>query len=729
MMLRQLVVAAVAMAARGKDISGCPLAPAYQDFKEPPRVRRDHFVLEVGTAMLCSPLTGTRWYTRAYGIPSEGIAPAVPAPTLVVQAGESLRIRLKNTLGPRNPTCEEAKRVNTRNERAAHRDSIIGHHFCHLNSTNFHTHGLHVTPAQNIISNGERKSADSIWNQIHPGETLDFEFPIKGDHMAGTHWYHPHFHHATSVQAGGGMHGALLVEDPAGSLPKEVEDMESKLMVISLLDLRFSLNKSWASTATLEKAGAGDLWKALNGKHKGSYLKEDHVIALVNGQWKPKLTLRAGRWYRLRMVFAAIELLLSVLPASEHGMKCDLKLLAKDGIYLHVAPRDIHKIYLAGGNRADVAISCKCLFPGPCDGRLESATASAAKNTEQQHLADSVRQFFSPFSKVDSDHVVQELVKLVVLPEAGSSARASPALPKFSVTRPCYLVDLRHAQVPVSNWARLDFWQDPWKVTWTDWFVRFKGVSMTDMDTRPLATMRTGEIYQFYVRGPEADGGGIAQHPLHTHVLPFQIASLASTDPFFQTGDWHDTLLHTSAQAVVKMLAGPFIGNHVVHCHILTHEDMGMMTYFKVEGEEGKEWPSERLDPTCFRRHGGAGFRYLDSGAEPGPAAPHWVTGPPGQDCHTTCAFLGGCLGTGWPTSEHDLQLITQGLGPGQECTVGEDRAAYHPSYSHGTCSWRTPALGALATAYRCGAEPPFGVARYCPCASSFQEAAPAQLV
>jgi len=505
-------------------------------------------------------------------------------------------------------------------------------------------------------------------------------------------------------------------------------------MVISLLDMRFSLNKSWASPATLEKSGAGDLWKALNTKKKGSYVKEDLVVALVNGQWKPKLEIQAGKWYRLRIVFAAIELLLSVITSSDDGMTCSLKLLAKDGIYLHVAPRDIHTIYLASGNRADVLMSCSCAKPGTCEGSLESKTANAQRNTIPQIWTNNVKDFFLPFEHVDNDMLTQQLVKLVV--RGGKKpGKEAPALEKFKVRRPCYLPDLRFVPVPVANWARLDFWENPWKVTWTSWFVKFKGVTMDSMDAVPLQTLKTGHIYQFYVRGPNPFGG-IAQHPFHTHVLPFQITSLVSTDPYFQNGDWHDTLLHTSAQVVIKMLVGPFVGNHVIHCHILTHEDMGMMTYFKVAGKEGKEWPSEKVDPTCYRAGGKPTYKYLSapvhgqtanmlmrgSAVKMTPSRPTWIQGPPGQDCHTTCAFLGGCLGVDWPRSGMEMQAITAKLGVHCFPDLSLGSSKHNPSVRHGTCSWRYQSFGGAKGIYRCGANPPSGTARFCPCAFGMKD-------
>ena len=113
-------------------------------------------------------------------------------------------------------------------------------------------------------------------------------------------------------------------------------------------------------------------------------------------------------------------------------------------------------------------------------------------------------------------------------------------------------------------------------------------------------------------------------HPFHIHVNPFQLAmdtehrnsdsifggtyaSNLTASGWFNSGDWHDTLLipderhglHTSYGPLdtsklwgknymrVLMQTDRFTGRSVVHCHILQHEDKGMMVVVNFTGEEG----------------------------------------------------------------------------------------------------------------------------------------------
>jgi hypothetical protein len=51
---------------------------------------------------------------------------------------------------------------------------------------------------------------------------------------------------------------------------------------------------------------------------------------------------------------------------------------------------------------------------------------------------------------------------------------------------------------------------------------------------------------------------------------------------------------------VACVAADKFTGESVVHCHILLHEDLGMMGAMHIHGEEGTVWPdAKKYEPTC----------------------------------------------------------------------------------------------------------------------------------
>ena len=127
-----------------------------------------------------------------------------------------------------------------------------------------------------------------------------------------------------------------------------------------------------ALTRLSEQAG-DNLWKTTSTSN----------LVLANGQFEPEFPVTAGKWYRFRFVFAAIEQLLRLSPVSTDGGSCVLQLVAKDGVYLATYPRLVNRIDFGPGNRADVAIKCDCTDAAACnvafvsiqDGDVHGGTA------------------------------------------------------------------------------------------------------------------------------------------------------------------------------------------------------------------------------------------------------------------------------------------------------------------------------------------------------------------
>merc|ERR1719183_2628343 len=107
-------------------------------------------------------------------------------------------------------------------------------------------------------------------------------------------------------------------------------------------------------------------------------------------------------------------------------------------------------------------------------------------------------------------------------------------------------------------------------------------------------------------------------HPLHLHVIPYEIIDAKESDPelsgYYQNGDWHDTYLNGRDEITVRIQPHKFAGDYILHCHLLKHEDFGMMGYFNIVGSEGTVWSgAELIDPTCHRSLDGVGYSYYGS--------------------------------------------------------------------------------------------------------------------
>ena len=110
-----------------------------------------------------------------------------------------------------------------------------------------------------------------------------------------------------------------------------------------------------------------------------------------------------------------------------------------------------------------------------------------------------------------------------------------------------------------------------------------------------------------------------------------------------KVGDWHDTIQDGSDSATVRMQLDTFTGAMAVHCHVLSHEDFGMMALIDVMGEEGTVWPgAEALDPSCYRDGGGRGWSTIGPLTTPVLSpAPALATAAPTM-CEASGAQCGG---------------------------------------------------------------------------------------
>ena len=139
---------------------------------------------------------GLSFNTRAYN-------GHIPGPVISVLPGDVLRITLVNGL-----ETTSSRRLESVPCTPDNCTTLMGSTYRRLNTTNLHTHGLHVSPLLG--------SDDVLDVQLAPGERFEYTYRIPVDHVAGTFWYHPHKEGSTAMQAGGGAAGALIIRDPPG---------------------------------------------------------------------------------------------------------------------------------------------------------------------------------------------------------------------------------------------------------------------------------------------------------------------------------------------------------------------------------------------------------------------------------------------------------------------------------------------------------------------------------
>ena len=67
-------------------------------------------------------------------------------------------------------------------------------------------------------------------------------------------------------------------------------------------------------------------------------------------------------------------------------------------------------------------------------------------------------------------------------------------------------------------------------------------------------------------------------------------------------GDWVDTIAHDST---IRFVTDAFAGRIILHCHILEHEDLGMMAVYYADGGcDGNDTQCIRINAECDKESG-----------------------------------------------------------------------------------------------------------------------------
>lgn len=99
-------------------------------------------------------------------------------------------------------------------------------------TTNLHTHGLQVAPAD-----------DDPFARVEPGSASTHRLHLPADHPSGLFWYHPHSHGSSAVQMSNGMAGLFVVRGELDAAMRSLGFREVRLPVTQL-DLRLADNAS-----------------------------------------------------------------------------------------------------------------------------------------------------------------------------------------------------------------------------------------------------------------------------------------------------------------------------------------------------------------------------------------------------------------------------------------------------------------------------------------------------
>jgi suppressor of ftsI len=387
-----------------------------------------------------------------------------------------------------------------------------------MNMTNLHFHGLAISP--------KAPQDDVLTTLAMPGQTLHYVLDIPKDHPPGLYWYHPHPHGESHRQVLDGMSGALVVEGMERYVP-EVSRLRERILV-----LRGSSIENDPGAAALRQE------VSIAGEGCGAEAGLADRIYTVNGAVRPEIDIGSGEREFWRIVNASADRYLDLALDGQ-----PFEIVAMDGMPLAVHEPD-----------RPTRLSDHVLLPPA--GRLEAIVSGPAPGTHTTLRTRCVNT--GPAGDPNPGMVLADIVTGGE-PAAIVASRSSKA------------------QTPLPQNVDLQAWEK----SEPDLVVAFtedkNGFYINGQkyasDSDPMLRVRVG-TYQHWRIVNQSD----ELHPMHIHQTHF-LAYAVNGVPL-ETPEWLDTV-NVSARGTVDVVmdfTNPLIkGMSLFHCHLLNHEDKGMM--------------------------------------------------------------------------------------------------------------------------------------------------------
>lgn len=379
--------------------------------------------------------------------------------------------------------------------------------------TNIHYHGLHIPITGN---------ADNVFLNIPSGESLNYEFTIPKNHPAGLFWYHPHLHGLVAEQLFSGLAGLFIVRGELDQIP-EIKAATEQFLVLQDFALDPQGNLLPEQNLSIMTGRQGDL-------------------ITVNGQQQPNFVIPQNKLLRLRILNAS--------PSRFYRLSLEnhpLYLIATDGGAL-AKPVELSELLLTPGERVDVLIQPNQqpgkynllnlpyqrvgmgMMGGAMMGRGRSNRMGNPSSNESTVLAT------VSYGTKTSLSLPTQLISIPSLPEPQKIRR----------------FEMNHGMIRGQGMAFL-----------------FNGQTYQHQRIDTPVKLNTVEDWELV-------NIGMMDHPFHVHANPFQILTRNGKPEPYQA--WRDiALVKPGETVVIRMAFREFTGKTVYHCHILDHEDLGMM--------------------------------------------------------------------------------------------------------------------------------------------------------
>ena len=401
-----------------------------------------------------------------------------------------------------------------------------------MDMTNLHFHGLTVSP--------NSPQDDVIGMMARPGEVLHYSVHIPRDHPPGLFWYHTHPHGESHRQVLDGMSGAIVIEGMQRYV-SEVGRLREQVIVVRGRSIEHDPN-----AAALRRA------VEIPAKGCGGEAGAVEEIFTVNGALRPRIEIAPKERQFWRIVNAAADRYLDLQLDGQ-----TFEIVALDGMPLaYHDPKHTtgatHHLLLATAGRVEAIVT------GPPVG-AHSALRTLCVDTGRD-------------GDPNPEMVLADLVQPDSAQPSPNHPNANP--PRGKVHGQVHAIDARPPLYRPINVEPLKRPAPDFTVTFTEdkngFYINGRKYAP---DARPITSVRIGTYQHWRVVNRSAE-----LHPFHIHQVHF-LAYAENGAPLAHPA-WLDTVnvpIDGSVDVILDFTDPVIKGMSVFHCHLLNHEDKGMM--------------------------------------------------------------------------------------------------------------------------------------------------------
>ena len=452
------------------------------------------------------------------------------SPTLRVRPGDRLKITLQNSMPASATPAMPGMTMPTP-------AGTCGSGTMNASSTNIHYHGTNTPPVCH--------QDEVIHTVVNAGDTFEYDLQIPKDEPPGLYWYHPHVHGMSDAAVLGGASGALIVEGIQNVNPA-VAGLPQQVLVIR--DNRVPGNP----------APGGDV---------PAYDLSLNYVPIPSPNYTPAIIqMKPSEKQLWRVLNASADTIID-LQLSFDGTAQPLNIVALDGV--PTGSQDgtglgttITKtnILLAPAARAEFIVT------GPSAAVQKATLLTLPVNT-------------GPYGNYDPGRPLARI-------QLNTNAAAPLAMPTVSGPPPAERF-AGLAKAAPNGQRRLFFSEDFSEPGNPRYFITVNGhqPAIFNPDNAPAIVTTQGSVEDWTI-----ENRSIENHEFHIHQIHFLLlekngvpvpASSAQYLDTIQVPFWSGSGPYPRIKVRMDFRGG-IIGDFVYHCHILSHEDNGMMAIIRV---------------------------------------------------------------------------------------------------------------------------------------------------